>query len=433
MLGSDQGRLLLGMLSGKYAAALVQSCAGGCQPVGMLVPGAGFERAAAQVLFSLQPGALLLALPHFALNRIGSLATLGHFLLGALQRCAQLLQPCSQRCALGNQRGKFALRILAARLELTQPLLGNRQFAADTFGLAVYFAALGMEGGKPGAPFTLERAHRLDRLAEAGEFGLTLLDCLAQCLFGVVMLFDIAQGSVPAEAMPVAQQRLQVAGDLVTFLGTFGLAPKIAEPRAQLGDNILHAGQVLLRRFQAAHRRGALDLVAADPRRLLEERAALFGRHAQRTVDQPLADDGVGTLAQPGLREEIDDILQAHPLAIDDVFVVAVAIGAPRHLDLGEVDGNLAGAVVQRDGDLGQVETRLFVAAREDDVTRLARAQQAEALLAQTPAHCIDNVALAAAVRADDGRHPRVKDELGAAGKRLEALDNDALDSHGRN
>ena len=236
---------------------------------------------------------------------------------------------------------------------------------------------------------------------------------------------------MPAETVPIAQQRLEVAGDLLAFARPRSLAPQRNQARAQLRHQVLDAHQVLLGGVQAADGRVAFDLVAGDTGGLLEERPPLFGRHAEGPVDEALADDRIGALAQARLREQIDDVLQTHPLAVDQVFVVAVAIGAAGDLHLGEVDGDVARAVVQRQAHLGGVEAGALVAAGEDDVAGLLRAQQAEALLAQAPAHGVDDVALAAAVGPDDGGDARIEEKLGAAGKGLEALDDDAFDAHG--
>jgi hypothetical protein len=51
-------------------------------------------------------------------------------------------------------------------------------------------------------------------------------------------------------------------------------------------------------------------------------------------------------------------------------------------------------------------------------------------LLTQTPTDGIDDVALATAIGANDGRHTGIEDELGAFGKGFEALNDNTLDEH---
>ena len=56
-------------------------------------------------------------------------------------------------------------------------------------------------------------------------------------------------------------------------------------------------------------------------------KSVLLGRHAEHAVDQPLADEGVGALAQTG-GEQLGNVLQADSLPVDQVFVITVAISA---------------------------------------------------------------------------------------------------------
>jgi hypothetical protein len=52
------------------------------------------------------------------------------------------------------------------------------------------------------------------------------------------------------------------------------------------------------------------------------------------------------------------------------------------------------------------------------------------AAAAEDPEHGVDEVALACAVGADDGGDPRVEDDLGSVGERLETLQFELLDDH---
>ena len=117
-------------------------------------------------------------------------------------------------------------------------------------------------------------------------------------------------------------------------------------------------------------------------------------------------------------------------MAVDQVFIVAVPVGAAGDLDLFKIDGDLAAAVVQRQADLGHAQARLAVTAGEDDVGRFLGAQQAEALLAQAPTHGIHNVALAGAIGPDDRGHTGIEDKFGFLGECLEALNDNTFDQH---
>ena len=70
------------------------------------------------------------------------------------------------------------------------------------------------------------------------------------------------------------------------------------------------------------------------------------------------------------------------------------------------------------------------VAAAEDDVFHPLATQALGALLAHDPRDGVGDVALAAPVRPDDGRHALVEGEFGAVGKRLESVDFQALQAH---
>ena len=70
------------------------------------------------------------------------------------------------------------------------------------------------------------------------------------------------------------------------------------------------------------------------------------------------------------------------------------------------------------------------VAAAEDHVFHLLAAQALGALLAHHPGDGVGDVALAAAVRADDGGDALVEGQLGAIGKRFEAVDFETFKTH---
>jgi hypothetical protein len=117
----------------------------------------------------------------------------------------------------------------------------------------------------------------------------------------------------------------------------------------------------------------------------------------------------------------------AIPVAVPVAIPVAVAATlAVRRTELDE-----RGLVVLRRGvQPGQPQAdfsgraRLArVAAAEDDVLHLVAAQALGALLAEHPGDGVRHVALATAVRADDGRDAMVESQLCPVGKRLESVD----------
>ncbi len=80
--------------------------------------------------------------------------------------------------------------------------------------------------------------------------------------------------------------------------------------------------------------------------------------------------------------------------------------------------------------DLGERQRRPRLAAVEDDVFHLLSAEALRALLAEHPADGVGDVALSAAVRADDGRHPLVEGELDLVPETLESADIESFELH---
>ena len=150
-------------------------------------------------------------------------------------------------------------------------------------------------------------------------------------------------------------------------------------------------------------------LVTGDAGRLFDEGAALFGSGVGDGADVALLDNGIGACAHAASHEEVVDVFQAAGLAVDEIRSLAAAIHAPGELDFGKVLELLRrGAVVIGDGqaDFGHVQGRFAVGAGKDDVFHGLAPQLLDALLAHDPSQGIEDIALPAAVRPYDGRHP---------------------------
>ena len=87
--------------------------------------------------------------------------------------------------------------------------------------------------------------------------------------------------------------------------------------------------------------------------------------------------------------------------------------------------------VLEGERHLGEVVRRPRVAAAEDDVLHRPAAEVPRALLAHAPADRVDDVRLAAPVRADDAEDVVVEVQDGAVDERLEADQLELLDLHG--
>ena len=151
-----------------------------------------------------------------------------------------------------------------------------------------------------------------------------------------------------------------------------------------------------------------------------------------------------------------------HELAVDQVFALARAVQAPRHLDVarrrlrrwsdgqrspsarepcpwpfvGAAASSPASRTARRHAAARRSRTSAAagglagVAAAEDDVLHLVAAQALGALLAKHPGDGVGDVALAAAVGADDGGDATVEGQLGAIGEGLESGDFEAFETH---
>ena len=95
----------------------------------------------------------------------------------------------------------------------------------------------------------------------------------------------------------------------------------------------------------------------------------------------------------------------------------------------GSADGG-SGDAAEPQPDLGGAGRLSRIRAAEDDVFHLLAAQALRALFAHDPGQGVGDVALAAAVRADNRGHPAVEGQLGAIGKRLEAGYFETFETH---
>jgi hypothetical protein len=103
--------------------------------------------------------------------------------------------------------------------------------------------------------------------------------------------------------------------------------------------------------------------------------------------------------------------------------------------DLGEAvprTAGAAGSVVEGELDAGTAGGLAQAGAVEDDVLHRLAAQLAGLAFAEDPADRVDDVRLAAAVRADDADELAGELELGRFDERLEARELDRVETHGR-
>src|SRR5262249_9551639 len=129
-----------------------------------------------------------------------------------------------------------------------------------------------------------------------------------------------------------------------------------------------------------------------------------------------------------GVEGEVALVLQLRGRVVDQVLALAVLAEAARHLHLRRRMGQPAGGVVEEERDLGVVDARRLAAV--DDVGHARAAQPRGPLLAEGPLDRVDEVALAAAVRTDDGGDAVADRERGPLRERLESVHLDLGELH---
>ena len=146
---------------------------------------------------------------------------------------------------------------------------------------------------------------------------------------------------------------LELGDEVAVAAGGIGLALERPELAADLAQEVLQAGEVAL-----GGRQLALGLLLAtaelqDAGGLLDDEAALLGTGVEDGVDLALADDDVLLAADAGVGQQLLDVEQPARRAVDGVLGVAGAEQRAGDRDLGELDRQQPGGVVDGEADLG--------------------------------------------------------------------------------
>ena len=417
----DDGRLVLGAFPGQGYASLVYLCQT-VAAVGILGRQVkGMSLGVSHLLGQSRPPLLVCIQLRLGLADQG-------FLIVQLLLCIRQL-PFGGRdsflcgLSLDIQFGQLGLDFVAPAGQQAPPLAPHSQVALHLLHLAVQFAA-----------FPVPARQVFAQLRLPDPQGCHLLVLIHQGLAATVHPgFAPAQGIPapeqvplllpPAIAVPRPQHPLQLLVEQRVATGPLRVPLQAAQSRGNLVDNVIHPQQVRASFLQAREGVGPLGLVQRNARRLLKQRPPGVRAQTQDRIHQPLADDRVGAPRQPRLGQQLPDVPQAHPAAVQQVFVLPRAVGAPGNRHLGKVDGQPAVGVIQGQGRRSHAQPCPLRATGKDHVLRALSPQRAIALFPQHPANGIGDVALTAAVRPDDGRDAAtVENKLGAQRKRLVSL-----------
>ena len=155
-----------------------------------------------------------------------------------------------------------------------------------------------------------------------------------------------------------------------------------------------------------------------------EHAAALIRPRLDDLADAALMHQSGRTRAGRGVGEQHGDVARAHLAAVDAERRAMLAHDAARDFERIEfVEGGRRGAVavVDRDGDFGVIARRPAGIAGEDDVVHLGGAHRLVGGFAHDPAHGLDQIGFAAAVRADDAGQSGFDLEIGRFDEGFEA------------
>ena len=206
-------------------------------------------------------------------------------------------------------------------------------------------------------------------------------------------------------------------------VGRLGLALEGVLGLLDLDDDVLEPDEVLLRAVELRLGLALLVLVIGRAGGLLDEQPLLGRLGGDEVADRALLDDEIFLLADGVFPELVLDVLEADGLAVHPVLALAGAEGPVGDDQLFVVAG-------QGQDGVGHAERGPLGVAGEDDVLGPVAADGLLAVPAERPEHGVDEIALARAVRADDGRDAGVEDDLGPVGEGLESLQFELLDDH---
>ena len=237
----------------------------------------------------------------------------------------------------------------------------------------------------------------------------------------------IADAPAALPQRPQAQQ-LQVAFDLerlraqrAVAIGRLRLGAQRLIPALHLAPDVLYLRHVGGRLSQLPFGFGGAGPVGQDAGRLLEDRAPLLRLLGEDAVDPALLQRGVAGGGQAGIGEQLAHVAQPALRAVDEVLALTGAVQAALDGDLGGRDRQPLVLIGEDERHLGHAHRPAAAGAVEDHVLHPLGAQRAGRLLAQRPADGVHDVALSAAVGADERRHVRAELQYGTVGKGFEA------------
>ena len=367
---------------------------------------------------------------------------LAHAIIGL--QSGQLRFGFGNRCAQHVQARLVTLDVLAQLAERRLCLVTR---TLQALGHLALVGDLLFDAGEVAADFVafrLRLVERLDGVLTAHATGLDL--ALGFTLFGDQLLqpgFFLRQSftqrlqlriqATVFQRLPLRVLDPALGLDRRVLLGLACLALEMFELLADFVAQVGQAFEVLAGVADAGFGFLAAFLVLGDAGSFLQVHAQVFGPRIDDLADHALLDDRVAARTKAGPQEQIGDVATAATPAVEVIVAGAVAADAALDRDLVE------GGVLAGDGVVGIVEDQFDRRLRhrlarrrtgEDHVGQGIAAQAAGGAFAHHPAHRIDDVGLAAAVRADHTGHVGRQVQRGGIDEGLETGELDRGQAH---
>ena len=322
---------------------------------------------------------------------------------------------------LGDARLQANDGLRGTRIGIIQGLAFNQDARQDGCGDLFFLAQRGQ-----GRVRRLSPRRRLTRCRLGGA---RIADRRCQRL-GCGQPRRLGLGPAAIEQRPLGQA--QRRADVAVSRGGAGLPGQRHDLGGQLVQRVIDARQVRFRPVQLQFGLVAALIKPADPRRLLQDPAAGPGLGADQLADLALPHQGRAVRPGRGIGEQHLHVARPHVLAADLVGRPRVA-GDPAHdvelVIVVETRRGQAVAVVHRQHDLGMGAGRTAGGAGKDHVLHPLATHGGGAVLAHDPAQCLEQVRLAAAVRADHAGQPLADDQVGRVHEAFEAVQSQTVEA----
>ena len=155
-------------------------------------------------------------------------------------------------------------------------------------------------------------------------------------------------------------------------------------------------------------------------RRLLDQRAPVFGTGSENLGDLALRHDDVLLPSDPGIVQQFLQVEKSARRPVERVFRFARSEQGASDSHLSRLGGQGPRLVVDDQGDECAAQRRPAISSREDDIFHALASQRAGPLSAEHPCDGVDDVRLAAAVGAHHHRDTRLEGERGGVRERFE-------------